>query len=59
MSDIWQSVPDSLTITIKQNVWYQGGICPEICQLNQIFDNGRLATIIDLISVAYMTHCAR
>ena len=33
MSDIWQNLLDSLTITIKQNLRFQGGICPEQFQL--------------------------
>ena len=31
---------------MKQNVRFQGGICPEKCQLDKI-KNGRLAAIID------------
>ena len=37
---------DSYTMTIKQNVWFQEGICLENCQLDQI-QNGRLSAIID------------
>ena len=45
MPDIWRSVPDySETITIKQYVWFQGGICPEKYQLDQI-QNDRLVDI--------------
>ena len=36
MLDICQTVPDSLTITIKQNVRFQVGIYPEKVQLDQI-----------------------
>ena len=46
MPDIWQNVPDSLTITIKQNVRFQVGICSEKFQLDQI-KNGRLSAIIN------------
>ena len=33
MPDIWQIVLGGLTITMKQNVWLQGGMCPEKFQL--------------------------
>ena len=46
MPAIWQTVPDSWIITIKQNVRFQGGICPEKFQLYQI-QHGRLVAIID------------
>ena len=46
MSDIWQTVPDSYTITMKQNLRFEGGICPEKYQLDQI-QNGQLTAIID------------
>ena len=46
MPDIWQTVSDSLTITIKQNVRFQVGICHETLQLDQI-QNGRLSAIIN------------
>ena len=36
MPDILQTVPDSLTVTMKQNVRFQVGICPEKFQLDQI-----------------------
>ena len=39
-------MPDKWTITVKQNVWFQIGICPENFQLEQI-QNGRHAAIID------------
>ena len=29
MPDIWQTVPDNYTISIKQNVRFQVWICPE------------------------------
>ena len=33
--NIGKTVPDSSTITLKQNVCsFQGGICPEKCQLD-------------------------
>ena len=31
-----KTVPDSWTITIKPNVWFQGGVCPEKYQLSLI-----------------------
>ena len=46
MPDIWQTVPDSSTITIKQNVRFQVGMCSENVQLEQI-QNGRLSAIIN------------
>ena len=40
-------MPDSSeTITIKQNVWFQRGICPDKSELDQI-QNGWLAAIIN------------
>ena len=45
MPDIWQTKPDSYTVTIKQNVRFQVGIYPEKCQLDQI-QNGPLSAII-------------
>ena len=36
MPDIWQTVPDSQTIIIKQNVRFQVGKCSEKFQLDQI-----------------------
>ena len=45
MLDIYYTVPYSWTITIKQNVWFQVGICPEKFQLDKI-QNGQLAAII-------------
>ena len=45
MHDIWQTVPDSYTITIKQNVQFQGGICSKKFKLDQL-KNGRLVAII-------------
>ena len=44
MPDIWQTKPDSYTVTIKQNVRFQVGIHPEKCQLGQI-QNGPLSAI--------------
>ena len=38
-------MPDSQIITIRPNVQFQGGICPEKCQLDQI-QTGRLTVII-------------
>ena len=35
MPDIWQTMPDSYTITIKQNVRFQVGIFSEKFQLYQ------------------------
>ena len=35
-SCIWHTMPDSSTITIEQNVQFQGGICPENVQPDQI-----------------------
>ena len=29
--DIWRTVPDSYSTTLKQNVWFQGGIFPKEC----------------------------
>ena len=61
IADIWQAVPDSWTLTIKQNVWFQRGICPEKFQLDQ---NGRLAAIIDFDdfnmrnTYMYLENCA-
>ena len=45
-----KTVPDSWTITIKQNVRVQEviGLCPEKCQLDKI-QNDRLVAIIDFI----------
>ena len=37
-------VPDGKTINMKQNVWFQGGICPEKCQLYKI-QNGWIVPI--------------
>ena len=34
-----KTVPDSQTITMKQNVWLQAEICPDACELDQ-FKNG-------------------
>ena len=48
MPNMRQTVQDSYTITIKQNVRFQGGICSEKYQLNQI-QNGRLSATIDFI----------
>ena len=48
MPDIWQTMPDSYTITIKQNVRFQVGIYSENIKLYQIH-NGRLSAIICLI----------
>ena len=45
MPDIWQTIPDSLTITRKQNVSFQEGIYPEKCQLDEI-QIGRPSSII-------------
>ena len=45
MPDIGRTVPDSWTITIKQNVRFQVGICSENLQLEQI-QNGLLSAII-------------
>ena len=44
---MWQTVPDSLTITIEQNVLFQVGICPEKFQLyfNSIHNGGLSALI--------------
>ena len=39
-------VPDIKTITIKQNVPFHGGVCPENFQPEQI-KNDRFAAIID------------
>ena len=36
MPDIWQTVPDSLNSTVKENVRFQVGIYPEKFQLDQI-----------------------
>ena len=41
---------DGLTLTVEQNVLFQGRICPEKLQLDQI-QNGWLVAIIDLIRV--------
>ena len=46
MPDILQTVPYSYTITTKQNVRFQVGICSENFQLDQI-KNGRLSAIIN------------
>ena len=46
MPDIWQTVPYSWTITTKQNVRFQVGICSENFQLDQI-QNGRLSAVIN------------
>ena len=45
-SEDGQGMPDSQTITMKQNVRFQKGISPEKCQLDQI-QNGKLEAIID------------
>ena len=45
MLDIWQTVPNDWTITIKQNVWFQGGVWPGQSQLDKI-QNGQLEVII-------------
>ena len=29
MRNIWKMVKDSWTITVEQNVWFRGGLCPE------------------------------
>ena len=50
MHDIWQTVPDSKTITIEQNVGFQRGIYPEKCQLDKI-QNDRLVAIFTLLFV--------
>ena len=44
--NIWNTVPYSKTITLEQNVRFQGRIWPEQFQLNKI-QNGRFAAIID------------
>ena len=44
MPDIWQTEPDKPL----QNVRFQGGICPEKCELVQI-QNYQLEAIIDFI----------
>ena len=44
MPDIWQDVPDSKTITIKQNVRFHVRICSGNVPLEQI-QNGRLLAI--------------
>ena len=46
LPDIWQTVPDSWTINIKQNVRFQVGICSEKFQLDQI-KNSWLSAIIN------------
>ena len=46
MRNIWKTRPDSWTITIKQNVQFQVGICSVKFQLDQI-KNGRLSAIIN------------
>ena len=38
--DIWQTLPDSQTITMKQNVQFQVRIFPELFQLDQIHNMG-------------------
>ena len=45
MPDLWQTVPDSLTIIIKQNMRFQVGMCPVKFHLDQI-QNGRLSIMI-------------
>ena len=46
MLDIYQIMPDSWTITLKQNVRFQGGLWFEKIKLDQ-FQNGRLSAIIN------------
>ena len=46
MPDIWQPMPDSWTINMKQNVLFQVGIWPESFYFDQI-QNGRLSAIIN------------
>ena len=44
---IWQTESDSYRpLSMKQNVWFQGGICTEKIQVDQI-QNGQLEAIID------------
>ena len=45
MPDILQTVPYSLTITMKQNVRFQVGIFPDKFQLDQIQNSPQLAII--------------
>ena len=45
MPDILQTVPDSLTITMKQHVRFQVGICLEKFQLDQIQNSRTLAIL--------------
>ena len=52
MPDIWQTVPDSKTITIKQNVRFKVGKCPEKFQLNQI-QNGQ-PPVVGLLTLIYL-----
>ena len=49
IADIWQTAPDSWTITgtIQQNLRFQGGKMPQKAQ----FQDGRLANIIDIIEI--------
>ena len=47
MPNIWQTEPDMRPLSIEQNVRFQGKICPEKSQLDQI-QNGRVEVIIDL-----------
>ena len=53
MPDICQTIPDSLTITIKRNVRFRGRICSKKFQLDQIqmADDGLYLILMCLISV--------
>ena len=55
IADIWQTAPDSWTITgtIQQNLRFQGGEMP------QKKADGRLANIIDIIEIDMRNNNAR
>ena len=56
MRDIWRTVPDSWTITVKQNVRFQVEICSENFQLEQI-KNDRLPAFLTLICLIFDKLC--
>ena len=58
MRNIWKTVSDSQTISIKQNSRLYGIMHPEKFQPDQI-QNGHLADIINLIYVIYMANCVK
>ena len=59
IADIWQTAPDSWTITgtLKQNVRFRGGKMPQ--KLNLKMADRRLANIIDIIEINMRNNNAR